>query len=413
MYIRQCVVLGLLVAATACAWGGDWPQWRGEKRDGHSTDKGLLKEWPKGGPKLLWTAKGIGGGFSSVSVAQDRIFTMGDGADSSYVYAMNEKDGKQVWAAKVGRTEGGGGYPGPRCTPTVDRDVVIALGQHGDLVCLETKTGQENWRKSMQKDFSGRMMSGWGYAESPLVDGERVVCTPGGKDGAMVALDRKTGKELWRCKEFQDQAAYSSIVIAEIGGVRQYVQLTGSSVVGVGPNDGRLLWQAARRGQTAVVPTPIVHQDHVYVTSGYGVGCNLFKISESGDKFSPEEVYANKVMVNHHGGVVRVGDYVYGYSDGKGWTCQEFKSGDSVWAERRALGKGAIAYADGLLYLRSESGKGTIMLIEANPKAGWTVRGQFDQPNRTEQQSWPHPVIANGRLYIRDQDTLLCYDVKG
>ena len=411
MLIRQCLVLaGLMIAASAVA--GDWPQWRGEKRDGHSTDKGLSKQWPKEGPKLLWTSKGLGGGFSSVSVAQQRIFTMGDGADSSYVYALNESDGKQVWTAKVGRTEGGGGYPGPRCTPTVDRDIVVALGQYGDLVCLEAKSGNENWRKNMQKDFAGRMMSGWGYSESPLVDGERVVVTPGGKDGAMVALDRKTGKELWRCEEFQDSAGYSAIVIADIAGVRQYVQLTGSSVVGVSPNDGRLLWQASRKGQTAVVPTPIVHQDHVYVTSGYGVGCNLFKINKSGDKFSAEETYANKIMVNHHGGVVRVGDHLYGYSDGKGWTCQDFKSGDAAWAERKALGKGAISFADGHLYLRSESGRGTIMLIEATLKA-WTVKGQFDQPDRSQQQSWAHPVIANGRLYIRDQDVLLCYDVKG
>jgi outer membrane protein assembly factor BamB len=412
MCIRQCwVVAGLLAVSVAGAGAGDWPQWRGEKRDGHSTDKGLLKQWPQGGPKLLWKSKGLGGGFSSVSVAQDRIFTMGDASDSGYVYALNEKDGKQIWAAKVGRTEGGGGYPGPRCTPTVDRDIVVAVGQHGDLVCLETKSGRENWRKSMQKDFGGKMMSGWGYSESPLVDGDRVVVTPGGKDGAMVALDRKSGKELWRCADFKDQAAYSSIMIAEIAGVRQYVQLTGSSVVGVAPNDGRLLWQATRKGQTAVIPNPIIHQDHVYVTSGYGVGCNLFKISKSGDKFSAEEVYANKVMVNHHGGVIRVGEHLYGYSDGKGWTCQQFKSGDSLWAEKK-LDKGAIAYADGHLYLRGERGKGTIVLIEATPKA-FVEKGRFDQPDRTDQQSWPHPVIANGRLYIRDQDTLLCYDVKG
>jgi len=412
MCIRNCWVLaGLIVISGVSSRAGDWPQWRGEKRDGHSTDKGLLKQWPADGPKLLWKSKGIGGGFSSVSVTQDRIFTMGDGPDSSYVYAMNEADGRQTWAAKVGRTEGGGGYPGPRCTPTVDGDVVVALGQYGDLVCLETKGGTENWRKNLQKDFSGRMMSGWGYAESPLVDGDRVVCTPGGKDGAMVALDRKSGKELWRCKEFKDSAAYSSIVIGDIGGVRQYVQLTDANVVGVSAKDGRLLWQAPRRGQTAVIPTPIVYQDYVYVTSGYGVGCNLFKINKSGDNFSPQEVYANKVMVNHHGGVVRVGEYLYGYSDGKGWTCQEFKSGNSIWAEKK-LDKGAISFADGHLYLRAERGKGTIMLIEASPK-GFIEKGHFDQPDRSDQQSWPHPVIANGHLYIRDQDALLCYDVKG
>ena len=405
------MVIGLFVVGQALTWAGDWRQWRGDKRDGHSSDKGLLKQWPQGGPKLLWKTNGIGGGFSSVAVTQDRIFTMGDGPDSSLVYALEEKDGKQVWAAKVGRTEGGGGYPGPRCTPTVDGDIVVAVGQHGDLVCLETKTGRENWRKNLQKDFAGKMMSGWGYSESPLVDGERVVITPGGREGAMVAVDRKSGKELWRCKDFTDSAGYSSVVIADIAGVRQYVQLTGSSVVGVLPNDGSLLWRAQRRGETAVVPTPIVHQDHVYVTSGYGVGCNLFRITKSGNKFSAAEVYANKVMANHHGGVIRVGDHLYGYSDGKGWTCQDFKTGNSVWAEKK-LDKGAIAYADGHLYLRSERGKGTIMLIEATPKA-FVEKGRFDQPDRTEQQSWPHPVIANGRLYIRDQDTLLCFDIKG
>lgn len=405
------MVLGVLGFSLVLAAGGDWPQWRGEKRDGHSTDKGLLKQWPDGGPKLLWKTNGIGGGFSSVAVAQGRIFTMGDGTDSSYVYALEEKDGKQVWMSKVGRTEGGGGYPGPRCTPTVDGDIVVAVGQYGDLVCLETKTGRENWRKNLQKDFAGKMMSGWGYSESPLVDGDRVVVTPGGKDGAMVALDRKTGKELWRCKDFIDSAGYSAIVIAELANARQYVQLTGSSVVGVSPNDGRLLWQAARRGQTAVIPTPIVHNDHVYVTSGYGVGCNLFRITRSGNKFSASEVYANKVMVNHHGGVIRVGEFLYGYSDGKGWTCQSFKTGDAMWAERK-LDKGAISFADGHLYLRAERGKGTVLLIEASPK-GFNEKGRFDQPDRSQQQSWPHPVIANGRLYIRDQDILLCYDVKG
>lgn len=394
---------------TIASNAADWPQWRGPRRDGHSADKSLLKQWPEGGPRLVWWTNGLGIGFSSVSVADGKIFTMGDGPDSSYVHALQEKDGKKLWASKVGKT--GGDRPGTRCTPTVDGDVVIALGQFGDLLSLDTATGKEHWRKNLAKDFAGRMMSGWGYSESPLVDRDRVICTPGGRDGGMVALDRKTGNLVWRCKELTDSAAYSSIIAAEIGGVRQYIQLTDAHLVGVAAEDGKLLWQAKRQGRTAVVPTPIFHDSQVYVTSGYGVGCNLFKVSKSGGAFSAEEVYANKVMVNHHGGVVLVGEHLYGYSDGKGWVCQEFKSGNSLWEEKSKLGKGSISYADGHLYLRSEGGRGTVVLIEASPQ-GFKEKGRFDQPQRSDRNSWAHPVITNGKLYLRDADVLLCYDVK-
>src|SRR5438093_4015302 len=239
-------VFVLLVTLAQLSVAGDWPQWRGPKRDGHSSDSGLLKKWPEGGPPLVWWTNGLGGGFSSVSVAEGKVYTMGDAPDSSFVYALQEKDGRKIWAAKVGSTGGGDGHPGPRCTPTVDGEIVVALGQFGDLVCLETATGKEKWRKNLTKDFSGKMMSGWGYSESPLIDGDRVVCTPGGTQGAIVALDKKTGAVVWRSKSFDDPAAYSSIIIAEIGGVRQYIQLTGASVAGIAAEDGRLLWRAPR-----------------------------------------------------------------------------------------------------------------------------------------------------------------------
>jgi outer membrane protein assembly factor BamB len=402
--------LTAVISVSTIATGDDWPQWRGPNRDGVSTETGLLKAWPAGGPKLLWKATGIGGGFSSVAVVKGRIFTMGDNGDSSFVYALDAAGGKVVWSAKVGKPGGGGGYPGPRCTSTVDGDLVFALGQHGDLVCLDAATGQERWRKSLAKDFSGQV-GGWEYSESPLVDGDKLVCTPGGDGGAVVALNKKTGDTLWRTKDFKDRAEYSSIVIAELGGTPQYVQFTGASVVGIGPDDGRLLWHATRHGSTAVIPTPICHENHVYVTSGYGIGCNLFKVSKAASGFNADQVYANKVMVNHHGGVVRVGDYLYGYSDGKGWVCQNFKTGEAVWEEKGKLGKGSLACADGHLYLRSESGKGTVLLIEASPQ-GFKEKGRFDQPERSQHNSWAHPVVANGKLYLRDQDILLCYDVK-
>jgi outer membrane protein assembly factor BamB len=255
------------------------------------------------------------------------------------------------------------------------------------------------------------MMSGWGYSESPLIDGDQVVCTPGGAGGTLAAFDKKTGRLLWRSQEWTDKAAYCSPIIATIGGTRQYIQLTDASVAGIAAADGKLLWRAPRSGRTAVIPTPLYSDGFAYVTSGYGVGCNLFQVTAADGKFSVTNVYANKVMADHHGGVIKVGDFVYGHSEGGGWTCQDFKTGDARWQEKGPLGKGSIAYADGHFYLRQEGQKGTVVLIEASPD-GFKEHGRFDQPERSSKSSWPHPVISGGKLYLRDQDILLCYDVK-
>ena len=406
---RKLAALTLILLASS-ALAIDWPGWRGPRRDNVSTETGLVKGWPKEGPPLLWKATGLGQGFSTVSVVADRIYTMGDGPESSYVRCISLADGKPIWSTKVGKP--GGDHPGTRCTPTIDGEMIYALGQWGDLVALKAADGGEVWRKSMKKDFDGKMMSGWGYAESPLVDGEAVICTPGGNSGAMVALNKKNGEVIWRSKDFKDPAAYSSIVPAEIAGQKMYVQLTGQSVVGIDPESGKVLWRAARSGDVAVVATPIVKDDCVLVTSSYKTAsCNLFKITKSGDAFKTEEVYSNHDLANHHGGVVLVGDYVYGHSDRKGWVCLEFKTGKMMWNSNK-LQKGAIAYADGHLYCRAEGGPGTIVLIEASPE-GWKETGRFDQPNRSRDNSWPQPVIADGKLFIRDNDVLLCYDVKG
>jgi outer membrane protein assembly factor BamB len=304
-------------AVSVSAADADWPQWRGPNRDGISTEAGLLKRWPAGGPPLAWKIKGIGAGYSGVSVAGGRIYTMGDSTDTSFIFALNEADGKQVWAAKVGKIGGGEGYPGPRCTPAIDDGLVFALGQFGDLVCVDAATGEARWRKHLVSDFGGRMMSDWGYSESPLVDGDRLICTPGGPRGTMIALNKKTGAELWRTKDLKDSASYSSIVPVEIGGVRQYIQLTDANVVGVAAEDGKVLWRARRSGRVAVIPTPVYHDNHVYVTSGYGVGCNLFRVTAAGGQFKASQVYANTVMANHHGGVILLGGHTYGFSEGK------------------------------------------------------------------------------------------------
>jgi len=405
------VLFSLLAISSLTAFAADWPQWRGPNRDGKSPETGLLKSWPEGGPALSWKTTGLGAGYSGISLVGDKMFTMGDVDGSSQIMALNAADGKKLWSTKMGKPGGGGGYPGPRCTPAFDNGLLYAIDQNGNIICVEANTGKEIWRKNLIADFKGEMMSGWGYSESPLIDGNQVICTPGGNQGAIIALDKKTGETIWQSKEYTDKAAYSSVVLVEIDGVRQYIQLTGSSVGGVAAKDGKLLWRAPRAGRTAVIPTPIYRDNQVYVTSGYGVGCNSFKITSENGVFKAEEVYKNTTMVNHHGGVILIGDHLYGFSDGKGWVCQEFKTGKQVWGEKTKLGKGAVTYADGHLYLRSESGRGTIVLLEASP-TGYVEKGRFDQPERSDKNSWPHPVICNGKLFIRDQDVLLCYDIK-
>jgi outer membrane protein assembly factor BamB len=410
--ILGAAVLSSLLVPIHPAFGGDWPQWRGPERDGHSSDTGLLTSWPEGGPKLVWRIQDLGLGYSSLAVIGGRIYTMSDREETSHVLALDAANGKLLWATKLGKggAPGWGGFVGPRCTPTVDGDLIYAMGQYGELICLTAADGKEVWRRHLVDDFGGKLPE-WGFTESPLIDGGRLVCTPGGSQGAIVALNKKTGDLFWQSTQFTDPAAYVSVQRAIIHGVPQYVQLTQASVVGIDTETGNVLWQAKREGQTAVIPDPIVKDNKVYVTSGYGVGCNLFTISKDTDGFHVEQTYANKQMVNHHGGVVLVGDYLYGYSDGKGWMCQELDSGKMVWREKGKLPKGAVTFAEGRLYLRAEKGPGTVALIEATPD-GYRETGRFDQPDRTEKNSWTYPIITGGRLYLRDQDLLLCYDIQ-
>jgi len=407
------LVLLLITFPPARAASGDWAQWRGPNQDGTSAETGLLKAWPTGGPPLAWKATGLGAGFSTVAVVGQRVFTMGDQGERNHVFALNRADGKPLWETELGKAgaPGWGGFKGPRCMPVVDGDLLFAVGQYGQMACLDAATGKEKWRKDYQQDFAAPLPE-WGFSGMPLVDGDRVILAVGGEQGNLVALNKATGAVLWRTKEFTDSIHYSSPIVAEIGGVRQYLQLTEISLAGIAAADGKLLWRADRKGRVAVIPTPIYHDHHVYVASGYDVGCNLFKITPSGGAFSVEQVYANEIIVNHHGGVVKVGDHVYGHSEKLGWTCQEFTTGKAVWQEKDKLGKGSLACADGHLYLRAEDkGKGTVALIEATP-TGYRETGRFEPPDRSGKENWPHPVIAGGQLYLRDQDVLLCYDVK-
>jgi outer membrane protein assembly factor BamB len=412
--LRRCVValaVALLwTSVISAAEKAEWPQFRGPKRDDVSPDKGLLKEWPKNGPKVVWKATGVGGGFSSVAIAGGKLYTLGNGKrGQSFVHAIDLDSGKLLWSTKLGPQGGNLG-----CTPTIDGERLYAVGQEGDFACLDSATGEVKWTKHFKKDFHGDC-GGWHYTESPLVDGDQVVVTPGAKEALMVALDKRTGEVIWRCPSpfGQATAGYSSIVIAEPEGIRHYVQLTAGGIVGVEAKSGKLLWSSERfAGNTANIPTPIVLKGQVFCSAGYNTGAVLLNlIAENGD-VSIKEQYFKPELTNKHGGVVLVGDYVYGDHDDSGSPfCADVKTGKVVWRKSdRGAGRGsaAVTYADGHLYFRYDNG--IMTLVDASPTEYKEV-GWFKIPNAGG-QSWSHPVVVGGRMYLREQDTVWCYDVK-
>lgn len=410
-YLVRASLVAIVLFRTNGAAAHDWPQWRGPDRTDVSRETGLLKQWPEGGPKRVWLYQNAGSGYSGPSIVGDKLFIMGTRDQNEILAALDSGTGKELWTANVGPLFAETRGNGPRGTPTVDGSRVYAMGGRGDLICADLTDGRVIWRQSM-RSLGGRTPT-WGYTESVLVDGNQVVCTPGGSSGAIAALDKATGKPVWQSEQFTEAAHYASIIVAEPNGVRQYIQLTASYVAGVSAKHGKLLWKSSFPGQTAVIPTPIFRDDCVYVTAGYGAGSKLVRIAPDNQA---TDVYENKVMKNHHGGVVLVGDYLYGHSEGSGWLCQNFKTGEEVWRERNKLGKGAVSCADGMLYCLDEA-NGTVALVEASPN-GWQEHGRFKLDPQTKIRSpqgriWTHPVISNGRLYLRDQDLIYCYDVKG
>jgi outer membrane protein assembly factor BamB len=386
----------------------DWPQWQGPDRTNVSTEKGLLKEWPKDGPPIAWTAQNLGAGYSTPSIAKGRVFLMGAIDGDECVIALNEETGDQLWNRKIGPGGGAGGFDGPRSTPTVDGDRLYALGVHGELACLNVADGEIVWHKDLRKDFGGSV-GGWGYCESVLIDGDTLVCTPGGKT-SIAKLKKNDGSVVWKAQiPGNDQAAYSSPILAEINGVKQYIQFMSRGVVSVAAEDGKFLWRFDRPANgTANCSTPIAHDDLVFAASGYGRGGGLARVTKSGSTFEAEQVYETVKMKNHHGGMVLVGDYLYGSDEGL-LTCLDFKTGDVKW-ESRNTGKGSITAADGQLYYRNE-GSGDVFLVEATPEK-YIEHGRLKQPERSRASAWPHPVIANGKLYLRDQDKMFVYDVR-
>lgn len=412
---RWGVLLVSFLTLAGGARAADWPQWRGPARTGISPEKGLLQEWPAGGPKLLWHLKDVGLGYGTPAVAGQRLYLISNrGLENEFVQALDVKDGKPVWTmplGKVGNPDQMPAYPGSRSTPTIDGDTLYALGSDGDLVCAAAVTGQVRWRKSLRGEFGGQPGI-WAYSESPLIDGDVLVCTPGGAQATLLALNKKTGAVIWKSAvPGGDQAGYSSPVIVETGGVKQYVQFLQKGLVGVEAATGKFLW---RYGQTAMnspanIPTPVAHNGYVYSASGRGGG-GLVRLKAAGGAVEAEPVYASNRLPTSIGGSVLVGDHLYGTSTG-GLMCVEFTTGTVKWQER-GIGAGAVLYADGRLYVHGENGQ--VALVEATPEA-YREKGRFtppDLPERGKSQAWAYPVVANGRLYIRELGSLWCYDVK-
>jgi len=394
---------------------GEWPQWRGPNRDGKSPATGLLTSWPDGGPKLLWTSRGLGDGFSSVAVSGEHIYTMGRKDGATAIICTATDGSGVVWSTPIGSGDK------PNCTPTVADGLVYGVTHSGDLACCDAATGKLKWRKSFSRDFGGKMMSMWGYSESPLIDGDRLICTPGSESAVMAALNKNTGEVIWTSRmpyggrRGKDGAGYSSIVISNAGGVKQYVTMIGRGVIGVNADNGKLLWgydQVANT--TANVPTPIVSGDYVFCSSGYGDGGSaLIKLNRRGSNFSPYEVYylRNNEVQNHHGGMIFHEGHIYmGHGHNKGLPlCLEMESGRIKWGPERGAGTGsaAAAFAEGHMYLRYQNGE--MALIEATPER-YNLKSSF-RIATVNGESWPHPAIANRKLYLRDQDVLHCYDI--
>jgi outer membrane protein assembly factor BamB len=409
---------GLLVfTVTMTAAANDWPQWRGPERNGISRETGLLKAWPKEGPKLLWQVKNIGSGYATPSVAGDRLYLLAnEGLENEFVQALSSSDGKRIWSARlgnVGQPKQNPSFPAARSTPTVEKDLLYALGSDGDLACVETGSGKIRWQKNLRTDFGGKFGT-WAYAESPLVDGDTLVCTPGGRDATLVALNKATGDVIWRCVLPEGaEAAYASAIVVEAGGLKQYVQLLPKGLVGVDAKTGKLLWHYAKPTSryNANIPSPVAGEDLIYAGSaGTGGGAVRLKARDGGVEAEP--LYFESKLPTAIGGVVRVGDFLYG-TTAQAMLCFEFASGTVKW-EERALGAASICFADGRLYLHGENGD--VALIEPSAET-YREKGRFappDQPKRASpmEKAWAYPVVANGRLYLRDHGSLWCYDVK-
>lgn len=394
----------------------DWANWLGPNRDGKTGETGLLKSWPDGGPKSIWKVKGLGEGYSTMAVVGNRIYTQGQEGDQEFVLALDAASGKQVWRTPIGKAYSSDQGGGPRGMTTTDGNRLFAVSADGALVALDTETGKRVWGFNYVEKF-GSTIPRWGFAESPLVDGDRLIINPGGKGAGVVALNKTTGAVIWQAQD--DMASYSSVVALDFGGHHIYTVLTSSAAIGVDAKDGSLLWRYEKvANRVANIATPLYRDGYVFYSSDYGTGCVLLKLSADGDKVTATEAYFNRDMQNHYTTSILVGDYLYGFSGNQPGilVAMEFKTGKVAWKDR-SVDKGNCVFAEGLLYCQGESGK--VGLIDPSP-AGYKEISRFQfQPGvqngpfwAPSGHMWTVPVIANGRLYLRDQDNLYAYDIK-
>ena len=392
------------LACCAPAFAADWPQWRGPHRDGISSESGLLESWPAGGPRQVWKTQGLGDGYSSFAVVGDRLYTQGQQGNQEFVLAFDTNTGKQLWKIPNGRAYHESRGNGPRGTPTSDGDRLYALAADGTLVCLDAASGQRIWGVNLIDKFGGRVPT-WGISESPLIDGDRVIVTPGGPGASVVALDKLKGDLLWKSQS--DPAGYSSPIAFDAGGSRKVVVFTAHGAMALDLKNGDFQWRYDKvSNRTANIATPIVHDGYVFLSSDYGTGCALLKLTAGTKAVGASEVYFNRDMRNHYTTSVLVGDYLYGFSSGI-LTAMKFLTGEVAWRDR-SVGKGNVIYAEGNLYAFGEDG--TVGLIQATPQ-GYKEKSRFEI-RKGSYPTWTPPVIANGRLYLRDQDSLYCYNIK-
>ena len=392
---------------------GDWPQWRGPNRDGKSPAAGLIGQWPSDGPKLLWNITGLGQGYSTPAVVGDVVYVLGTRGDDELVFALSASDGSEKWSAMIGTKSEGGGFKGPKGTPTVDGEMLYAIGSDGSLACVDRHSGDLVWKKNLRSDFGGQIGS-WDYAESPLIDGEKLICTPGGAASTLVALRKSNGSLIWKSPVGQftsndfARAGYASTISATIAGMPQYVAFLHGGVVGVSAKDGTPLWHYdSPANGTANCSTPVVSGDSVFAASAYGTGGGRAQIARRGRSWNVDEAYFVKKMENHHGGFVLHDGYIYGTNNSV-LMCLDFNTGQIKWQDR-CVGKGSVTMADGHLYVRGESGD--VALVVADPNTCQEV-GRFKQTDRSNKNAWAHPVVAAGKLYLHDQDRMLVYALK-
>lgn len=425
------VAVLLWAAITGPLAADDWPNWRGANRDAICRETGIQQAWPANGPRLLWKTAGLGEGYSGPAIVGTTLYIMGNLDELEHVLALDTTSGKLLWSRPFGPVEYVGYCPGTRATPSLDGDRLYAMGASGKLVCMDRHTGEIRWDTNLLSDFGAQVIAGdysesirsqllpdndpkgglkWGFSESVLIDDGKLICTPGGPEATLAAMDKYTGRTLWTSK-IDARASYASMIKATIDSVEQYVQFTADGVVGVDARDGKFLWRYNAPAHTKYgginISTPVCSDDLVFAASGYGVGGGLARVEKTSEGFVAREVYFTKDMKNHHGGLILVDGYLYGANDPGILTCIEFETGKVMWRSREP-GKCSILYADGMLHCRDE--RGPISLVRATPDR-FELKGRFEQPNRSGQKAWPHIVIAHGQMYVRDQDVLLCYDV--